>query len=142
MASPSASTSPARSDSPSHALSRASLDSERERNVVSPPTTNGGADADPDSVEELRKELQLVREEKENLASQYRNLLSKLTTMRTTLGNKLQKDAVRGAPRAERGERADGPDRKSSTGASSRSSSSRRRVRSSRRRSRRSRRRS
>ena len=106
------------------------------------PVDVNGHGADETTVEGLQQELQRTREEKEALAGQYRNLLAKLQTMRTTLGNKLQKDAVRGAPRAERGERADGPDRKSSTGASSRSSSSRRRVRSSRRRSRRSRRRS
>ena len=51
-----------------------------------------------DPVERLQRELARTREEKETLAAQYRTLLSKLTTMRTTLGNKLQKDAVRGAP--------------------------------------------
>ena len=96
MASPSTSASPTRSLSPAHSLPRASLDSEHD--AISPPTTNGSAvdeDSTSDPVELLRKELQHAREEKENLASQYRNLLSKLTTMRTTLGNKLKQDAVR-----------------------------------------------
>ncbi|KAG1823634.1 uncharacterized protein BJ212DRAFT_1444722 [Suillus subaureus] len=46
-----------------------------------------------DPVEKLKRELEREREEKENLAAQYRNLLAKLTTMRTSLGNKLQQDA-------------------------------------------------
>ncbi|KAF9653715.1 hypothetical protein BDM02DRAFT_1653973 [Thelephora ganbajun] len=50
-------------------------------------------DADLDPVERLQKELERTKEEKDVLASQYRTLLSKLTTMRTTLGNKLQQDA-------------------------------------------------
>jgi hypothetical protein len=51
-------------------------------------------DADLDPVERLQKELERTKEEKDVLASQYRTLLSKLTAMRTTLGNKLQQDAV------------------------------------------------
>ncbi|KZV67878.1 hypothetical protein PENSPDRAFT_635152 [Peniophora sp. CONT] len=88
-----ASPSPTRSLSPAHSLPRASLDSERD--VLSSPKTNGVHDGDStsDPVELLRKELRHAREEKENLATQYRNLLSKLTTMRTTLGNKLKQDA-------------------------------------------------
>jgi chromosome segregation ATPase len=48
-----------------------------------------------DPIEKLKRELEHERQEKENLAAQYRNLLAKLTTMRTSLGNKLQQDAVR-----------------------------------------------
>ncbi|KIJ61614.1 hypothetical protein HYDPIDRAFT_115780 [Hydnomerulius pinastri MD-312] len=48
---------------------------------------------DLDPLERLQRQLDREREEKENLASQYRNLLAKLTTMRTTLGNKLKQDA-------------------------------------------------
>lgn len=48
-----------------------------------------------DPVQRLQLELQRTKEEKDTLAAQYRNLLSKLTTMRTTLGNKLKQDAVR-----------------------------------------------
>jgi hypothetical protein len=48
-----------------------------------------------DTVQKLQRELERTIEEKENLATQYRNLLAKLTTMRTTLGNKLKQDAVR-----------------------------------------------
>lgn len=47
-----------------------------------------------DNVEKLQQELERTRGEKEALAEQYRNLLGKLTTMRTTLGNKLREDAV------------------------------------------------
>lgn len=73
--------------------------------LASPPITalsngvNGHTpdDEDPDStsVEKLKRELEKTREEKEQLATQYRNLLAKLTTMRNTLGNKLKQDAVR-----------------------------------------------
>ena len=81
--------------------SRKSLD--RERILGSPPPTNGlktNGDAPPvsedlDPVQRLEQELQRTREEKDALAAQYRNLLAKLTTMRTSLGNKLQQDAVR-----------------------------------------------
>jgi hypothetical protein len=48
-----------------------------------------------DPVLELRRQLERTNEEKEHLATQYRSLLAKLTTMRTTLGNKLKQDAVR-----------------------------------------------
>ena len=50
---------------------------------------------DLDPIQRLEQELQRTREEKDTLATQYRNLLAKLTTMRTTLGNKLKQDAVR-----------------------------------------------
>jgi hypothetical protein len=58
---------------------------------------NGRAspDSESDPVTQLQRELERTREERETLAGQYRNLLAKLTTMRTTLGNKLQQDAVR-----------------------------------------------
>jgi outer membrane murein-binding lipoprotein Lpp len=46
-----------------------------------------------DPIEKLKRELEREREEKEDLATQYRNLLAKLTTMRTSLGNKLRQDA-------------------------------------------------
>jgi hypothetical protein len=52
-----------------------------------------------DTVQKLQRELERTIEEKDNLATQYRNLLAKLTTMRTTLGNKLKQDAVRLATR-------------------------------------------
>ncbi|KIK80609.1 hypothetical protein PAXRUDRAFT_833431 [Paxillus rubicundulus Ve08.2h10] len=52
-----------------------------------------GDDQVLDPLEKLERQLEHEREEKENLASQYRNLLAKLTTMRTTLGNKLKQDA-------------------------------------------------
>lgn len=52
-------------------------------------------DPDMDPLERLQRQLAHERAEKEDLANQYRNLLAKLTTMRTTLGNKLKQDAVR-----------------------------------------------
>ena len=82
--------------------SRQSLDAERA--LGSPPPLNGIQSAngnahhdseDLDPVQRLEQELQRTREEKDALATQYRNLLAKLTTMRTTLGNKLKQDAVR-----------------------------------------------
>jgi len=60
-------------------------------------TANGSEDSegtDLDPIERFQKELERTKEEKDVLASQYRTLLSKLTAMRTTLGNKLQQDAV------------------------------------------------
>jgi hypothetical protein len=76
-------------------LSRLSIDSDRSSR--SPPEINGHDDVDEslDPVARLQRELDRTREEKESLATQYRNLLAKLTTMRTTLGNKLKQDAVR-----------------------------------------------
>lgn len=87
--------------------SRRSFDSER---AHSPPPvipngvngkhvdTDARAEADleaMDPIQRLQHELEQTKEEKDALAAQYRNLLSKLTTMRTTLGNKLKQDAVR-----------------------------------------------
>lgn len=51
--------------------------------------------SDLDPIQRLQRDLQRTKEEKDALAAQYRNLLSKLTAMRTTLGNKLKQDAVR-----------------------------------------------
>ena len=73
---------------------RLSLDSDR----ASPlPTLNGhdSVDDELDPLARLQRDLDRTREEKDSLAAQYRNLLAKLTTMRTTLGNKLKQDAVR-----------------------------------------------
>jgi hypothetical protein len=83
---------------------RLSLDSDRSNSPVHPNGVNGHGllngkqnedDLPSDPVEKLQRELERTREEKEALAAQYRNLLAKLTTMRTTLGNKLKQDAVR-----------------------------------------------
>ncbi|TDL22744.1 hypothetical protein BD410DRAFT_821056 [Rickenella mellea] len=46
-----------------------------------------------DRYERIQRELERTREEKETLATQYRNLVAKLNTMRTTLGTKLKQDA-------------------------------------------------
>lgn len=97
--SPTASSS-SQSNKPSIELRR-SIDSQRS-NTSSPvhlngtriPNTLNGDESDADIISALKQELESTREEKDNLASQYRNLLSKLTTMRTTLGNKLKQDAV------------------------------------------------
>ncbi|KAH9996701.1 hypothetical protein BJV74DRAFT_877401 [Russula compacta] len=44
-------------------------------------------------MSKLQQELEHTREERDELATQYRNLLGKLQTMRNTLGNKLKQDA-------------------------------------------------
>ncbi|KAF9051851.1 hypothetical protein BJ165DRAFT_1413784 [Panaeolus papilionaceus] len=81
---------------------RSSIDSDRSLGAASPPihpnghaSTNGNDNLDDikDPVERLQRELEFTKEEKEKLATQYRNLLAKLTQMRTSLGNKLQQDA-------------------------------------------------
>ncbi|KAJ7064897.1 hypothetical protein C8F01DRAFT_779575 [Mycena amicta] len=88
------------SPSPSAGDSRPSLDSDRSSASPHPNGVNGhvngkeNPDDEPsDPIEKLQRELERTREEKETLAAQYRNLLAKLTTMRTTLGNKLKQDA-------------------------------------------------
>ncbi|KAJ7266912.1 hypothetical protein B0H12DRAFT_1200853 [Mycena haematopus] len=74
---------------------RLSLDSDRSSTPSPFVHSNGQTDDDEpsDPIEKLQRELERTREEKETLAAQYRNLLAKLTTMRTTLGNKLKQDA-------------------------------------------------
>ena len=52
----------------------------------------------PDLVSKLQQELERTREEKDELATQYRNLLGKLQTMRNSLSNKLKQDAVCAPP--------------------------------------------
>lgn len=104
---PSQSTSSVGSLEKATAALRLSVDSDRD--VQSPSLTNGNSDGHAangsngsedsedgglDPAERLQKELERTKEEKDVLASQYRTLLSKLTAMRTTLGNKLQQDAV------------------------------------------------
>ncbi|KAI0322865.1 hypothetical protein OF83DRAFT_1090971 [Amylostereum chailletii] len=93
------SPSPARAISPPSLL-RLSLDSDRDTSSPPPPSLNGAPNGtdhtgnpDLDPIQRLQQELQRTRDEKEALASQYRNLLAKLTAMRTTLGNKLKQDA-------------------------------------------------
>jgi len=89
-----------------HATAALRLSGDSDRDAQNPSLTNGkpnghaangsedSEDADLDPVERLQKELERTKEEKDVLASKYRTLLSKLTAMRTTLGNKLQQDAV------------------------------------------------
>jgi hypothetical protein len=88
---------------------RSSLDSERSFDVESPPTLQNGVhdhsttngangvehpDDTDDPVEKLQRELSRTKDEKDKLASQYSSLLARLTQMRTSLGTKLQQDAV------------------------------------------------
>lgn len=68
--------------------------------VLSPPATMSGL-ATPrssldgvDRMSFLEHELAVVKQEKEVLGNQYRNLLGKLTAMRQSLGDKLREDAV------------------------------------------------
>ncbi|KAI0301601.1 hypothetical protein B0F90DRAFT_318651 [Multifurca ochricompacta] len=69
-----------------------------------PPTVNGfkaavngihnkSGEDDLDPISKLQQELERTREERDEFAAQYRNLLGKLQTMRNTLGNKLKQDA-------------------------------------------------
>ncbi|KZT32769.1 hypothetical protein SISSUDRAFT_1072462 [Sistotremastrum suecicum HHB10207 ss-3] len=58
--------------------------------VLHSPDANGDAES---RVARLQEELERTREERETYASQYRELLARLTTMRSTLGNKLKQDA-------------------------------------------------
>lgn len=86
---------------------RSSGDSERNIVLATPPMHQNGIkdhissdsighlNGSDDPLERLQRELDVTREEKENLATQYSNLLAKLTQMRNTLGNKLKQDAVR-----------------------------------------------
>ncbi len=57
---------------------------------------NGHNDADDPQtiIEQLREELRKTQEEKESLAVQHHNLVSKVSTIRNTLGAKLKQDAV------------------------------------------------
>ncbi|KAG6888643.1 hypothetical protein C0992_007960 [Termitomyces sp. T32_za158] len=77
---------------PSVDSERLSLDNGLQANGHARTSEDSGDDAD-DPLAKLQRELVRTREEKDTLATQYRNLLAKLTTMRTTLGNKLQQDA-------------------------------------------------
>ncbi|CAE6447370.1 unnamed protein product [Rhizoctonia solani] len=61
------------------------LDKQEEEHDV--PKTN------EERITQLEQELEKTRVESDSWAEQYRSLLAKLTTMRTTLGNKLQQDA-------------------------------------------------
>ncbi|KAJ2919864.1 hypothetical protein MD484_g546, partial [Candolleomyces efflorescens] len=56
-------------------------------------TATAGVDDSEDLVERLQRELDKTKAEKDALASQYNNLLAKLTDMRTRLGTKLKQDA-------------------------------------------------
>jgi hypothetical protein len=66
----------------------------------SAPTSAGSDDEDDDEEEDdaariarLEHDLDTTRAEKEQLGTQYRSLLSKLTTMRQSLGDRLREDA-------------------------------------------------
>jgi hypothetical protein len=81
--------------------SRSSFDSDRSSSPSV--TTNGvvngrkhSTEDDSDPISKLKLQLERTKEEKEALAAQYRTLLAKLTTMKTSLGNKLKQDAVCG----------------------------------------------
>ncbi len=94
--------------SPSQALADLHISLEVDPSPASspPPMLNGfktavnglhhitGSQDGLDPMSKLQQELERTREEKDELATQYRNLLGKLQTMRNTLGNKLKQDAV------------------------------------------------
>ena len=60
-------------------------------NGLDPPSPVPAAASEDDTAAELAQ----LRHEKAALEQQYNSLLSKLTTMRSTLGGKLKQDAVR-----------------------------------------------
>lgn len=88
-------------------MQRKSLDSDRGSSSSPAPQSNGipnghakgkeanDGDSELDLVARLQRDLDQAKEEKDKLAAQYNTLLARLTTMRTTLGNKLKQDAVR-----------------------------------------------
>lgn len=87
---------------------------------------HNGAQDGVDPTSKLQQELDRTRAERDEYASQYRNLLGKLHNMRNTLGNKLKQDAVRvllEPPLDHAPTRTPPPPRKSSTDASSKSPS-------------------
>ena len=51
---------------------------------------HAGSEDALDPLSRLQQELERTREERDEFATQYRNLLGKLQTMRNTLGNKLK----------------------------------------------------
>lgn len=64
--------------------------------VVNGHRENGSVNGNAvDRVEHLENELRRTLEEKETLAEQYRSLVARLNSMKTTLGNKVRQDAVR-----------------------------------------------
>ena len=87
----------------SHATSEsaqppAPADSEPERAAVSDLAPVNGAESPspvPAADDDTAAELVQLRHDKAALEQQYNSLLSKLTTMRSTLGGKLKQDAVR-----------------------------------------------
>lgn len=55
---------------------------------------SSGSQDEGSRIQSLEAELDRVANEKDHLEAQYRGLLAKLTTMRSTLGEKLRQDAV------------------------------------------------
>lgn len=58
------------------------------------PSSQPANDLPTNDADDLRTNLARVRAEKEELESQYNSLLNKLSTMRTSVANKLKQDAV------------------------------------------------
>ena len=66
------------------------------------PDDNDTPPASESDIDRFQSELQKTKDEKDALATQYNNLLTKLTDMRTRLGAKLKQDAVCLSPQLER----------------------------------------
>lgn len=118
--------------SPSQALAdlHLSLDSHSASGDSPPATVNGiktavnghntsSSEDGLDPIHKLQQDLERTREERDELAAQYRNLLGKLQNMRNTLGNKLKQDAVRTPTFLIQDLKPTRSRRKSSTGANS-----------------------
>jgi hypothetical protein len=53
-----------------------------------------GAESNQEELQSLREELEEANESKEHFETQYNNLLGRVNTIKTTLGNRLKADAV------------------------------------------------
>jgi predicted transcriptional regulator len=53
-----------------------------------------GTESNQEELQSLREELEEANESKEHFETQYNNLLGRVNTIKTTLGNRLKADAV------------------------------------------------
>jgi hypothetical protein len=58
-------------------------------------TTEGAQSAHDEEIQSLREELEEANEGKEHFETQYKNLLGRVNTIKTSLGDRLKADAVR-----------------------------------------------
>lgn len=58
-------------------------------------TTEGAQSKHEEEIQALREELEEANEGKEHFETQYNNLLGRVNTIKTSLGNRMKADAVR-----------------------------------------------